>query len=108
MITYYQSLTLSCDDFVNKGDSSKTVSQGRVGVSLLSGNTGLCSFTQIISDATEGLVWTVAVLVKEDSWMVGEAWCGIIGGDKGCNDGGCTWGDVVDCWCCFLMSSIYI
>ena len=84
------------------------MSQGRVGVSLLSGNNGLFSFTQIISDATNSLVWTVAVMGREDSWMVGGAWCGITGGDKGCDDGGCTWAGVVDCWCCLFVSSNYI
>ena len=65
-----------------------------IGVSLLSGNNGSC--------------WTVAVLVKEDSGMVGGAWCGIIGDDKGCDGGGCTWAGVVDCWCCLFVSSNYI
>ena len=84
------------------------MSQGTVGVSFLSDNIGSCLLTELISDATEGLVWIVTVLVREDSGVVGGAWCGIIGGDKGCDGGGCTWWGVVDCWCCLSMSGNYI
>ena len=45
-----------------------------------------------------------AGLIKE-SGEVGRAWCGITGSDIGCDDGSCTWGSVVGCWCCLLMSS---
>ena len=104
------SLTLSCDDFINKCESSKIVSQVIIvgGVSLLSGNNGSHSLIQLISDATGGLVWIVTVLVREDSVVVGGAWCGITGGDKGCDGGSCTWAGIVDCWCCLFMSSNYI
>ena len=77
-------------------------------MSLLSGNNGLHSITQLISDGAEDLVWTVTVLLGEDSGEMGGAWCGIIGGDKGCDDGGCTWAGIVDCWYCLFASSIYI
>ena len=85
------------------------MSQGIVGeVSLLSSNNGSCSWTQLISNGTEGLVWTVTVLVRESSGVVGGAWGGITEGDIGCDGSGCTWAGIVFCWCCFLMSSNYI
>ena len=73
-------------------------------MSLLSGNNGSCSLTQLISDATEGMVWMVTILVWENSSEMGGVWCVITGGDIDCKHGGCIWGDIVD-WCCLLMSS---
>ena len=73
---------------------------------LLSGNNGLCSLTQLISDGTKNLAWSVAILVREDSGEVGGAWCGITGGDIGCDGGTCTRRGVVGC-CCLFVSSNY-
>ena len=59
---HISSLTLSCDDFINKDDSSKMVSQGIVrGVSLLFDNNGSHSLTQLILDGSKDLVWTVTI-----------------------------------------------
>ena len=76
-------------------------------MSLLSGNNGSYSLTQLISDVAEGIVWMVTVLVWENSSEMGGSWCGIGGGGIDCKGGGCIWGDVVD-WCCLLMSINYI
>ena len=42
------------------------------------------------------------ILVRENFGEVVVIWCGTIGNCKG---GGCTWGGIAVCWCCFLMSS---
>ena len=105
---HISSLTCDNDSISNEGDSSKKVLQGIVrGVSLLSGNNGSYSLTQLISDVAEGIVWMVTVLVWENSSEMGGAWCDITGGDIDCKGGCCIWGDIVD-WCCLLMLSNYI
>ena len=38
---------------------------------------------------------------------MGGAWCSTIGGNMGCDDGGCTWGGEVVCWCYLFMLSNY-
>ena len=75
-------------------------------MSLLSGNNGSCSLTQVISDVTEGIVWMVTILVSENSSELGGAWWDI-SDDIDCKGEECTWEDIVD-WCCLLMSSNYI